>query len=295
MVRRATLALPVYEEALVIRETLTQLFQHITTELGRYEWEVVVVDDGSHDRSLEEIVTASRDLFLPMRLLAHDHNYGLGGALSTIFREARGDIIVTVDADLTYSADNVAPLVAALEASQAAVAVASPYMPGGVTRGVPAALEMRSRLANRFLSMMSGGRMSTFTGIVRAYDGEFARSLPPLLGAARANVDVLHEAWRQGLLVVEIPAELNWSGQQSRRGRHRMLCTSDLLESAFVIWQGVRLGRVSRRLGPTGGRAAIGPIAGTQPTSDPFDVAEPVRLTPILLPGPTQRGEARLS
>lgn len=292
MVRSATLALPVFEEALVIRETLTKLFQHITTELGRYEWEVVVVDDGSHDSSLEEIVNASRDLVLPMRLLAHDHNYGLGGALSTIFREARGDIIVTVDADLTYSADNVAPLVAALEASQAAVAVASPYMPGGVTRGVPAALEMRSRFANRFLSMMSGGRMSTFTGIVRAYDGEFARSLPPLLGAARANVDVLHEAWRQGLLVVEIPAELNWSGQQSRRGRHRMLRPADLLESAFVIWQGVRLGQVARRLGPAGSGAVVGPSASTSPTAVHFESAEPGPITPNRRPGLDRWGEA---
>ena len=294
MVRTATLAMPVYEEALVIRDTLTKLFEHITSELGRYQWEVVVVDDGSHDRSLEEIVTASRDLILPMRLLAHDQNYGLGGALSTIFREARGDIIVTVDADLTYSADNVAPLVAALENSRAAVAVASPYMPGGATRGVPPALEARSRLANRFLSMMSGGRMSTFTGIVRAYDGEFARSLPPLQGAARANVDVLHEAWRQGLLVVEIPAELNWSGQQSRRGRHRMLATADLLESAFVVWQGIRLGQVARRLGPSGGAAASGPITSTAPTVDRITSTQPWAVMPNLLPERAEQGEWRL-
>jgi len=118
---------------------------------------------------------------------------------------------------------------------------------------------------------MTGGWISTFTGIVRAYDGEFARSLPPLQGAATANVDALHEAWRQRRLVVEIPAVLNWSGQESRRSRHRVFGLGALRESAHVIRQGVRLHRLARRLGSPKLGAAVIPIRGatTFASADP--------------------------
>ncbi len=246
--RRATLALPVYNERPRIRSTLEQISEHVIKEMADYDWEVVVVDDGSHDATLDEVVLAAEDLDLPILVLAHEFNCGLGSTLSTIFRVSRGEIIVAVDADLTYSIEHVKRLVDVWELTGAAVVVASPYASGGSTRAVPRSLEVRSRMANRYLAAMTGSRVATFTGIVRAYDGEFVRSLPPLRGGANANIAVLHEAWRQRLEVVEMPAELDWTGQAYRRSRHALLSRGSIGESLSVIEQGARLRRVTRSL-----------------------------------------------
>lgn len=244
--RRATLALPVYNERPRIRNTLEQISAHVINEITDYDWEVVVVDDGSHDATLDEVVRAAEELDLPILVLAHEFNCGLGSTLSTIFHASRGELIVAVDADLTYSIEHVRRLVETWERTGAAVVIASPYARGGSTRAVPRSLEMRSRMANRYLAAMTGGRVATFTGIVRAYDGDFVRSLPPLRGGANANIAVLHEAWRQRLEVVEMPAELDWTGQAHRRSRHALASRSSISESWSVIEQGARLRRVTR-------------------------------------------------
>lgn len=266
--RPATLALPVFNERKRIHDTLVRLGEQAVDMMRRYDWEILVVDDGSRDDSIDEIVRVATDVRLPLRLLAHDVNRGLGSALSTIFRESRGDLVVTVDADLTYSADHVSQLVRAWEATQAAVVVASPYAVGGSTRAVPWGLETRSRLANRYLAAMTGADVATFTGIVRAYDGEFVRSLPPLRGGSFANVEVLYEAWRRRHDVVEIPAHLDWSGQLDRRRRHNMLSQGALAEVAQVVVAGVRLRTVARRMR----RATVPPhahVTRTAPTDGP--------------------------
>ena len=283
--RRASLALPVFNEGPRIRATLIELYEHLRENVSRYEWEIVVVDDGSHDDSLAAVVEAGEQLGLPLRVLAHEGNHGLGSALSSIFREARGDVIVTVDADLTYSVDHVARLVEALESTGAAVVVASPYAPGGTTRSVPRGLEVRSRLANRYLAAMTGNRVATLTGIVRAFDGEFARSLPPLRGGANANIAVLHEAWRQRLDVVEIPAELNWTGQEYRRARHAMISMKSVRESLSVLSQGAHLRHVTRR------SPAVLPVQRAMPAATLMDDSPSAPV--IDLRDPSSRGARR--
>lgn len=242
----ATLAVPVFNEASGISESLHEVSDYLSLAVDRYAWQILVVDDGSSDNTLEVVEKTAYSLPVPLRLLAHDKNRGLGAALHTIFRHTRGILLVTIDADLTYDLYHVGRMVWAWETTGAAVVVASPYMVGGLTREVPPDLELRSRTANRYLSTVSHLPVSTYTGMVRAYDGVFARTLRPLRDGASVNVEVLHEAWRRGLKVVEVPATLDWTGQAQRRRRSRLLSLRSVWESAQVINDGRRLRRVAR-------------------------------------------------
>jgi hypothetical protein len=86
----------------------------------------------------------------------------------------------------------------------------------------------RSLLANRLLSALDMGSISTVTGLVRAYDGPFVRSLDLKATDIDVNVEVLYKARVMRGQVVEIPALLDWSGIRHlrRRGifgaRHRL-------------------------------------------------------------------------
>ncbi|HSN10764.1 MAG TPA: hypothetical protein VLS51_01460, partial [Propionibacteriaceae bacterium] len=77
-------------------------------------------------------------------------------------------------------------------------------------------------------------------------------------GGANANIAVLHEAWRQGLRVVEIPADLDWTGQEYRRSRHAILGGKSIAEALTVLTQGARLLAIThrRRAGHYEGRVA---------------------------------------
>ena len=253
----ATLAIPVYNEETNIVNTLWAVAEAMRDTNDGYRWEMLVVDDGSSDSTVQQVTAVARALPVPVRLLAHQTNLGLGGALATCFRYSRGDLLVTVDADLSYGPEHINRLVSAWEESRPAVVVASPYAAGGRTVDVPMALEVRSRTANRYLASVSGLPVSTYTGLVRAYSGDFARLLRPTRRGPSINVDVLFEAWRRGLRVLEIPATLDWSGKSDRRKRSQMASWKAVRESSRVLNDGRRLRLATRRMTGRGETSAL--------------------------------------
>ncbi len=92
-----SLVIPVYNE----EESLVQLHREIdeVAELHGYELEIVFIDDGSNDRSWELIESLSAD-DRRVRGLRFRRNFGKAAALDAGFGAARGEIIITMDADL---------------------------------------------------------------------------------------------------------------------------------------------------------------------------------------------------
>jgi glycosyltransferase involved in cell wall biosynthesis len=149
-------------------------------------------------------------------VLRHPENRGLGAAITTGFAHSTGDVVVVMDCDLSYAPGHIPLLVRALEAGSAQVAVASPYMPGGSTVNVPRHIERRSRLANRFIASASKIQLSTYTGVVRAYDGAFIRRLSVKHSDQRVNVEIVYKAHVLNARIIEVPATLDWSGLAHR-------------------------------------------------------------------------------
>lgn len=80
-----------------------------------FPFEIIVVDDGSEDRTAEEAMRAGA------RVLQHPENRGYGAALKTGILAAENDIIVMIDADGTYPTDQIPNLVAKLETADMVV------------------------------------------------------------------------------------------------------------------------------------------------------------------------------
>jgi glycosyltransferase involved in cell wall biosynthesis len=212
-----SVVVPVYNEEARIAENLTRLHEHLMSSMAEAAWELIVVDDGSRDRTAQAVADFAKG-YDNVIVLSHAVNRGLGAALKTGLDRARGACIVTLDADLSYEPSVVNRLNEEWQRSRASLVLASPYMVGGRTSNVPATRLFMSVWANRLLSLASGGRIKTFTGMVRAYDRAFLRTLAwPQSG--NANVEVLLSARRAGAAVVEIPAELAWP---SDRGAPRL-------------------------------------------------------------------------
>ena len=213
-----SVVVPAYNEALILMDSLTTLYAHLQGLADQYRWELVVVDDGSTDETgaIADAFAASRP---EVRVLHHKINFNLGQALRYAFGTCKGDYVVTLDCDLSYSPDHIERMLDVLRAEHAKVAVASPYTKGGRTSKIPFVRRMLSWWANRFLSAVAEGDLSTFTGMVRAYDRRFLTALDLKAMGTDINTEILFKAQMLGARIVEVPAHLDWSTQEQRRER----------------------------------------------------------------------------
>ena len=125
-----SLVVPAFNEAALIQSNLTKLCRYMESLESLYRWEIVVVNDGSLDNT-GELVEAFARRQSNVRVYHHITNFGLGQAFKFAFRHCRGEYILTLDADLSYSPNHIQRLLAKVTETRAKIVVASPYMEGG--------------------------------------------------------------------------------------------------------------------------------------------------------------------
>jgi glycosyltransferase involved in cell wall biosynthesis len=243
-----SIVLPAFNEAAIFEQNLETLCVYLKTLEDRYRFEIVVVNDGSTDAT-GELADAAARRWHNVRVLHHPTNFGLGQALKFGFRNSRGDYIVVMDIDLSYSPDHIERLLAKIRETKAKVVLASPYVEGGTIASVPWLRRVLSIGANRFLSqfardrfrtLVPRGRLSTLTGMVRAYDGRFLRGLSPRSISMEINPEIVYKAMLLRARIEEVPARLDWELQNAKRGKRRssmriLAQTLSVLLSGFIF------------------------------------------------------------
>jgi dolichol-phosphate mannosyltransferase len=101
--RQLSLVMPAFNEALGIQAAVAEAHEALAG-LG-YEFEIIVVDDGSSDNTAE-LVAEVADLRPAVRLVRHLTNCGYGAALRTGFESARFNLVAFTDADSQFYLDD---------------------------------------------------------------------------------------------------------------------------------------------------------------------------------------------
>ena len=190
--------------------TLEELYREIATALEpRGEpFEVVFVDDGSTDRSLDVLHhlhdTAENVVVVHLR-----RNFGKAAALKAGFLEARGEIIVTIDADLQDDPAEIPQLLVKLDEEFDLVS-------GWKTRrSDPFLRRLFSRIFNATTGLISGVRLHDVNCGLKAYRTEVLQDMR-LYGELHRFIPVL--AAYQGYRIAEIP--VNHRAREHGRSRY---------------------------------------------------------------------------
>jgi len=188
---------PIYDEAAVVEEFVGRVGAAVLSAQDRYAFEIVLVNDGSRDASLEVM---KRCLAREPRLRVIDlaRNYGQTAALQAGLDVARGEILVTMDADLQHFPEEIPRFLSKLEEGYDMVCGWRHQRAEGVLRRWP------SRAANLLIRWISGLELHDFGTTFRAYRAELAREIR-LFGEFHRYIPVLgHTA---GGRITEIPIE----------------------------------------------------------------------------------------
>jgi glycosyltransferase involved in cell wall biosynthesis len=157
-----SLVVPVFNEA----ESLAGLHRQIVEALGGVDYEVLYVDDGSTDGSLQ-VLTELQKGCGRIRLISFRRNFGQTAALSAGFKYARGAIIVPLDADGQNDPADIPRLVAKLDEGYDIVSGwRKERKDNPVTRTLP------SRMANWLIGRITGVHLHDYGCTLKAYRAE---------------------------------------------------------------------------------------------------------------------------
>lgn len=117
-----SIVIPAYNEALRLPGTLEDVRKFVTSK--PYETEVVLVDDGSSDGTVE-LFKGFQSVWPGTRVLSNGVNHGKGFSVRRGVLEARGKVILFTDADLSAPIEEADKLLAVLESEAADAAIGS--------------------------------------------------------------------------------------------------------------------------------------------------------------------------
>ncbi len=141
---KLSVVMPVYNE----EKTLAEIVARV--QATPWEKELVLVNDGSRDRS-REIMEELAKKYANVRCFHHEVNSGKGAALSTGFRNVTGDIVLIQDADLEYDPNDYGVLLRPILEGKADVVFGSRFLGGPYAR----VHLFWHYVGNRFLTLVS--------------------------------------------------------------------------------------------------------------------------------------------
>ncbi len=193
--KKISIVVPLYNE----EESLKPLANEIrkTMKLVNIAYEVLFIDDGSNDKSLEIIKEISK-ADTRFKFISFRKNYGKSAALNVGFRAASGDAIITMDADLQDDPNEIPNLLKKLEED---FDLCSGWKK---QRFDPFIKKFSSRFFNYVTRLISGIKIHDFNCGLKAYKSEVVKNIR-VYGELHRYIPVL--AHWQGFTVTEIPVK----------------------------------------------------------------------------------------
>ncbi len=213
-------------------------------QVGIEELELIVVDDGSKDRTAE-IVDSLTTTYPEVRLVQHSRNRGYGAALKSGFSAASGDLLGFLDADGTYPPENLPEL------CQAALAGADVVV-GSRRSGAASQMPLVRRLGNfiwsNLLTALAGQRVMDPASGMRIFRRQALENIYPLPDGLNFTPVMSTRTAHEQIKVVELPIPYT-----ERIGRSKLSVVRDGVRFLqTILWTALNYNPV-RILGGLGG------------------------------------------
>jgi len=216
-----SVVIPVMNE----QDNIKPLINQIDTALKDIDYELILVDDGSTDKTIENVETFALN---NTKLLVFNRNYGQTMAMVAGIDEAQGELIVTLDGDLQNDPSDIPIMIEILENGDYDIVagVRNNRKDGMFLRKIP------SKIANWFIGKFTGVYLSDYGCTLKVFKNNVAKNLG-LYGELHRFIPVLAKLYGAKMTEISVKHHARIHGS-SKYGISRTLKVfSDLLLMVF--------------------------------------------------------------
>lgn len=207
---KLSIVIPVYNEEATLQEILQQVR---SVDLSGIDKEILVVDDGSTDRSraiLDQEAEAG-----DLQVLFHSENRGKGAAVRTAIEQATGDLILIQDADLEYDPRDYPTLIRPIVEGRVTVVYGSRFL------GPRKAMLFWHMLGNKFLTLTTNilynAILSDMETCYKCFRADVIQGIPLRSRRFEFEPEVTAKVLKRGHRIFEVP--ISYYGREYHEGK----------------------------------------------------------------------------
>ena len=177
-----SVVIPLYNE----EESLPELTEWIDRVMmaHQFSYEIIFIDDGSHDNSWK-VIKKLRENYSQVRAVKFRRNYGKSAGLNEGFKYAKGDVVITMDADLQDSPDEIPELYRMIKEDNFDLVSGWKKV-----RHDPLSKTIPTKLYNAVARRMSGIKLHDFNCGLKAYKNDVIKSIE-IIGEMHRYIPVI--------------------------------------------------------------------------------------------------------
>ena len=197
---KLSVIVPVYNEQQTINEVIERV---LAVDLGALDREVIIANDGSNDDTRRVIDERGWLRDARVRLCENPINLGKGAAVRHGLAVATGDILLVQDADLELDPREYTNLLAPILGGRADVVYGSRFL------GRPDGIPLRTRIANRFLTLLTnvlfGGGLTDMETAYKVFRANVIRPIRLRAVGFDFEPEVTARILQAGFKIIEVP------------------------------------------------------------------------------------------
>jgi len=224
---KLTVVIPAYNEEKVIKNTLERVYGFLSKK--NYAWELIVVDDGSRDKTPDRVKAFKKGV----RLVRLSKNQGKGAAIRAGIKKSDSEFVIFTDADLSVPINFIDEFMKELQKGSSMVIGSRRTKGSKVLVHQSKFRETLGRVFTFLAKVVTGSMVSDFTCGFKGFNKKAAEGIfsKTLLDRWAYDAEIIFLAKRGRFRVTEIPVQ--WKNRQDTRvvlGNAVVTSLTDLLK-----------------------------------------------------------------